>query len=103
MASKTARASMRAGAGAKGAFVRAAGSPRFIPTGKGHFAHVFMADGTSRFVKIGSDDYVAAVNELRESGDSAVDAEIAEFADKYPEAPWQIIETDPADEPQDDA
>lgn len=103
MASKTARASMRAGAGAKGAFVRAAGSPRFIPTGGGKFAHVFMADGTSRFVKIGSDAYVAAVTELRESGDSAVDAEIAEFADKYPEAPWQIIETDPADEPQDDA
>lgn len=103
MASKTARASMRAGAmGGKGGFTRAIGSPRFIPTGGGKFAHVFLPDGSSTFVKVGSDDYVAAVASLTDAGDTVAAAEIEQFAARYPDSPWALpsedVDTDEAAE-----
>lgn len=91
MASKTGNAARRATLGKKGGFERATDSPRFIPTAGGTRAHVYLPDGTSVFVKVGSEEFLGAVSKLAEAEDKQYAAQQAEFASKYPGLGWDAV------------
>lgn len=88
--SKTSRRALAVG-GKKGGFQRAVGSPRFIPTGNGHFTYVFLPDGSSAHVKVASAAFADAVAALIEAEDGVFQSEMAANDEKFPGCGWDYI------------
>lgn len=96
--SKTARASMRAGSRPGQGFLRSPFTSRFIPTGGGRFTYVMLPDGKTAHVKVGSGEFVAALQALDAADDQRFRADIAAFDAQFPGCGWGTAFDLPSDE-----
>lgn len=83
--SKTARASVMAGAGKNtGGFIRAADGPLTVPTGGGEYAYVYTLNGKTLHIKTRSDEFVAEIAKFVEGGFAdRINRELADHASRY--------------------
>lgn len=83
--SKTARASVMAGAGkSANGFIRASDAPLTVPTGAGEYVYVFTLDGKTVHLKTRSDEFLSEVAKLAEGGFAdRVNKEIADHAARF--------------------
>jgi hypothetical protein len=89
--SKTARASVRAGAGGAGATRVFGDMKRFTPLGGGYCYH-YAADGRTLHVKVDSEELFTALSSLEGSDRAKVEAEIAGLATQFPQIPaWAAL------------
>jgi hypothetical protein len=83
--SKTARASVMAGAG-KGAngFIRSSDAPLTVPTGAGEYVYVFTIDGKTLHLKTRSDEFVAEMAKFVSGGfEERITRELTEHAGRF--------------------
>ena len=87
--SKTARASMRTGAG-KAEFIAAADAPRIVPLGGGTHAYILdPRDGKTRRFKVSSEEFFGMLEALDEAGHGdRMRRDLNELAVRYPAAGW---------------
>ena len=87
--SKTARASLRTGAG-KADFIAAADAPRIVPLGGGTHAYILdPRDGKTRRFKVASDEFFGMLTTLDESGyGDRLRRDLNELAVRYPASGW---------------
>lgn len=83
--SKTARASVAAGAGKNtGGFIRASDGPLTVPTGAGEYAYVYALNGKTLHVKTRSEEFVAEMAKFVEGGFAdRINRELAEHAVRF--------------------
>jgi hypothetical protein len=87
--SKTARASLRTGAG-KAEFIAAADAPRIVPLGGGTHAYILdPRDGKTRRFKVASDEFFGMLATLDETGyGDRMRRDLNELANRYPASGW---------------
>jgi hypothetical protein len=87
--SKTARASLRTGAG-KAEFIAAADAPRIVPLGGGTHAYILdPRDGKTRRFKVASDEFFGMLSTLDEAGHGdRMRRDLNELAGRYPTSGW---------------
>jgi hypothetical protein len=87
--SKTARASLRTGAG-KAEFIAAADAPRIVPLGGGTHAYILdPRDGKTRRFKVASDEFFGMLTTLDEAGHGdRMRRDLNELAVRYPASGW---------------
>lgn len=100
--SKTARASVRAGAGGAGAARVFGDMKRFTPLGGG-FCYFTNSDGKNLHLKVDSEELFGILSGLEGADRAKVDAEVTELAAKHANIPaWAQLRdklTAPAEEP----
>lgn len=89
--SKTARASVRAGAGSAGANRVFGDMKRFTPLGGG-FCYHYAQDGRTLHVKVDSEELFTVVSALEGSDRVKIEAEITGLATQFPQIPaWAAL------------
>lgn len=83
--SKTARASVMAGAGKNsGGFIRASDGPLVVPTGAGEYAYVFTIEGKTLHLKTRSDEFVTELGKFIEGGfGDRISRELTEHSSRF--------------------
>ena len=74
--------------GGKGGFERAREATRFIPTAAGARTYVLTPAGKTINVAVGSEEFIAAVAELRDAEDRFFEAELAANDEQFPGLGW---------------